>query len=116
MEDDLKILKVEYLSNHSLDPPQVAAPALDNVQSKLKSPESAVHSVGAQAAPRPVTAPVRPEPSPTHDVYHYSKREAGNIQSKPIKKTPEPAVYGFSGKKTPEVYGFSGKKTPNEPY
>jgi hypothetical protein len=23
MEDDLKILKVEYLSNHSLDPPQI---------------------------------------------------------------------------------------------
>ena len=23
MEDDLKILKVKYLSNHSLDPPQI---------------------------------------------------------------------------------------------
>jgi hypothetical protein len=35
MEDDLKILKVEYLSNHSLDPPQILNLS-SGIQTKIK--------------------------------------------------------------------------------
>ena len=45
MEDDLKILKVEYLSNHSLDPPQILNLSSRDQTRKLEETSEEISSV-----------------------------------------------------------------------
>ena len=45
MEDDLKILKVEYLSNHSSDPPQILN-LRSGDQTKIKMLDMKTTSIG----------------------------------------------------------------------